>query len=122
MPSSRGARPFVLTVLAFVWSIGLLAAALLAPEYGSATLVDENGLGVLVPVAVPAVISVAVWLALWRKCSRGGPVGGAVAWTGVSILAVFCLIALASIGMFVVPVALLLACAASLTPSGSRSL
>jgi hypothetical protein len=109
-------------VLAFVWSIGLLVAALLAPEYGSATLVDENGWGVLVPVAVPAVISVAVWLALWRKCSRGGSVGAAVAWTGVSVLAVFCLIALASIGLFVLPVALLLGCAASLTPSGSQPL
>ena len=121
-PSSRGARPFVLTVLAFVWSIGLLVAALLAPEYGSATLVDENGSGVLVAVAVPALISVAVWLALWRKCTHGGQVGGVVAWTGVSVLSVFCLIALASIGLLVLPVALLLASAASLTPSGSQPL
>ncbi|HET7048670.1 MAG TPA: hypothetical protein VFI54_10425 [Solirubrobacteraceae bacterium] len=118
MQSSRGRRAFVLTVLAFVWSIGLLAAALFAPEYGSTTLVEENGSGVLLPVAVPAVISAAVWLALWRKCTRGGSVSGVVAWTFVSLLAVFCLLALASIGMFVIPVAVLLAWAVSVTPPG----
>jgi amino acid permease len=107
-----------LTVLAFVWSIGLLVAALLAPAYGSATLVDENGTRVLVVIAVPAVISAAVWLALRRKCTRGGPVSGVVAWTCVSLLAVFCLLALASIGMFVMPVAVLLAWAVSVTPPG----
>jgi hypothetical protein len=41
-------------------------------------------------------------------------------WTCVSLLAVFCLIALASIGMFVIPVAVLLALAAVVTPSGDR--
>jgi hypothetical protein len=35
MRSFRGRRAFVLTLLAFVWSIGLLAVALYAPEYGS---------------------------------------------------------------------------------------
>jgi hypothetical protein len=120
MQSSRGRRAFVLTVLAFVWSIGLLVAALFAPAYGSATLVDENGTRVLVVIAVPAVISAAVWLALWRKCTRGGSVSGVVAWTCVSLLAVFCLLALASIGMFVIPVAVLLAWAVSETPPGDH--
>ena len=64
--SSAGRRAFVLTVLALVWSVGLLAAALFAPAYGSTTLVEENGSGVLLVVAFPAVISAAVWLALWR--------------------------------------------------------
>ena len=120
MRSSQGRRAFVLTLLAFVWSIGLLAVALYAPEYGSTTLVQENGTGVLIPVGIPAVISAAVWLALWRRCTRGGAVGGVVAWTCVSLLAVFCLIALASIGLFVIPVAVLLACATSATPLGDR--
>jgi hypothetical protein len=116
--SSRGRRAFVLTVLAGVWSIGLFVAALLAPVYGSATLVEENGSRVLLVMAVPAVISAAVWLALWRKCTRGGSVSGVVAWTSVSLLSVFCLLALASIGMLVIPVAVLLAWAASVTPLG----
>jgi hypothetical protein len=55
MPSSHGRRALVLTVIAFLWSIGLLVAAVVAPVYGSATLVDENGQGVLLVVAFPAV-------------------------------------------------------------------
>jgi hypothetical protein len=38
----------------------------------------------------------------------------------VSLLVVFCLLALASIGLFVIPVAVLLACATSATPLGER--
>ena len=120
MRSSPGRRAFFLTLLAFAWSIGLLVAALYAPEYGSTTLVQENGSGVLIPVGIPAVISAAVWLALWRRCTRGGAVSGVVAWTCVSLLGIFCLIALASIGLFVIPVAVLLACATSLTTPGDR--
>jgi hypothetical protein len=120
MRSSRGRTAFVLTVLAFVWSIGLLLGALFAPAYGSTTLVQENGSDVLLPVAVPAFISLAVWLALWRKCTHGGRASGVVAWTCVSILAAFCVLALFSIGIFVVPVAALLAWAVSVTPDGDR--
>jgi hypothetical protein len=107
-----------LTVIAFLWSIGLLVAALLVPVYGSATLVDDNGPRVLLVVAVPAVISAAAWIALWRKCARGNRVSGYVAWTCVWALAGFCVLAILSIGIFVAPVAVLLASAASLTPSG----
>lgn len=120
MHSSPGRRAFVLAVLAFVWSVGLLAAALFAPAYGSTTLVEENGSSVLLVVAFPTIISAAVWLALWRRCTRGGAVSGVVAWTCVSLLGLFCLIALASIGLFVIPVAVLLACATSVTPLGDR--
>ncbi len=118
MSSLPGRRPFVLTVIAFLWGVGLLVAALLAPVYGSATRADENGARVVLVIAVPAVISAAVWVALWRKCTRGGRVGGYVAWTWVWFLAGFCVLAVLSVGIFVAPVAVLLACAVSLTPSG----
>ena len=78
MPSTPGRRAFDLTVIAFVWSIGLLLAALVAPVYGSATLVDDNGASVLLVVAVPAVIS-AAGVGDSRGCPRsrrtlsGGP-------------------------------------------------
>jgi hypothetical protein len=117
--SPVGRRAFVFTALALLWSIGLLVAALVAPVYGSATLVDENGLGVLLVVAVPAVLAVAVWIALWRKCTRGGAVSGYVAWACVWVLGAFCLLGILTIGAFVAPVAALLARAASLTPSAS---
>lgn len=116
---SPGRYAFLLTVGAFLWSVGLVGAALLLPAYGSATLVEENGTQVLLPVAVPAVISAVVWLALWRKCSRGGRVAGRVAWVFVALLSGECVVAIASIGIFAAPVAVLLACAAAKTPSGS---
>lgn len=42
---------------------------------------------------------------------------GYLAWTLVAVLALGCLVAAASIGLLVVPVALLLACAAAITRS-----
>jgi hypothetical protein len=101
--------------------MALLVAALVVPVYGSATLVDENSPRALLVVALPAVISLAVWFALWRQCAHGGRVSSYLAWTCVSLLAGFCVLALASVGLFVAPVAVLLARAASLTPSGPLS-
>lgn len=117
--ASPGRRAFTSTILALLWSIGLLIAALTVPVYGSeGTLVDVNGHGVLLVVAVPAIVSLAVWAALLRRCSRGGRVSGFLAWCGISLLAVFCFLAVFSIGLYVAPVAVLLARAALLTPSG----
>ncbi len=109
----------MLTVLALLWSVGLLIAAIAVPVYGSATLVDENGHGVLLVVAVPAAISVAVWIALWRECTHGGRVSRYVAQACVWVLAAFCVMGILTIGAFVAPVAVLLAFAVSLTPTGS---
>jgi hypothetical protein len=102
-----------------MWSVGLLVAALTLPFYSNgATLVDENGQGVLLIVAVPAIVTAVVWLALWHKCSHGDRLSTYVAWLAISLLALFCLAGMFTIGFFVVPVAILLAAAASRTPSG----
>ena len=84
-------------------------------------MVAVNGLGVLGPVGIPLLISAVVWFALHRKCSRGGPIAGYVAWTLVAVLALGCLVAAASIGLLIVPVVLLLGRAAALTPSAPAS-
>jgi hypothetical protein len=118
-PSAHGRSALLCTSLALLWSLGLLVAALVVPIYGSATLADENGRGVLIVVAIPALVTVTVWLALWRRCLRGGRLSGLIAWTGVIALSGFCLLALLSIGIFVVPVVLLLARAVLLTPDRS---
>lgn len=128
----RGRQAFWLTVAAVMWSATLLAAAFLFPAYGSSSafssgarssgslsLVQVNGLGVLIPVGVPLVIAALVWAALHHKCSRGGRLGDYAAWTCIAVLGCFCLVAILSIGIFVTPVAVLLARAVSLTPSGS---
>ena len=49
-------------------------------------------------------------------------VSGYVAWVGVSLLAALCLVGLASVGLFIAPVALLLGWATSLTPAGQDRL
>jgi hypothetical protein len=126
----RGRQAFWLTVAALAWSAVLIGAAFLFPAYGSSssaaqasgsqTLVQVNGLGVLIPVGVPLVVSAMVWAALHHKCARGGRVGDYIARTCVGLLGCFCLLAILSIGIYVAPVAVLLACAVSLTPPGSR--
>jgi hypothetical protein len=134
--SSRGGRwAFGLTVLAFAWGIALLVVAFVFPMYGSSTasapsgvsvpsasstLVGVNGLGMLVPVGLPTLIAAVVWFALHRKCSRGSRPSSYVAWWLIWLLIAFCLVAIASIGMFVLPVAAFLAGAALLTPSGTQ--
>lgn len=128
----HGRQALWLTVASFLWSAMLVGGAFLVPMYGSSstsstgpqssgslTLVAVNGLRVLIPVGVPLVVATLVWVALHRRCSRGGRVGGYVAWTCIAVLGAFCVVALFSIGILVVPVVVLLACAASRTPSGS---
>lgn len=44
--------------------MALLVAALALPIYGSATLIEENGRGVLLVMSMPAVVSAAAWIAL----------------------------------------------------------
>jgi hypothetical protein len=130
--NGRGRWAFALTVASFVWGLALVGAAFVVPVYSveegggsgeavttTSTLVDVNGLGVLVPVALPAAIVVLVWFALHGKCSRGTSRSGGIAWVLIGFLATFCLLAAFSIGMFVVPVALLLAAAAAFTPHHS---
>jgi len=122
----RGRWAFGLTLTAFAWAAALVVGAVLLPVYSvedsgggssSATLVGENGLGVLLPVAFPALVAALVWYALHRKCSRGSRPAELVAWALVGVLLLGCLLAMLTIGIFVLPVALLLLLAAALTPS-----
>ncbi len=128
----RGRQAFWFTIAAFVWSAALVGVAFLLPAYGSSstsstgthssgslTLVQVNGLRVLIPVGVPLIIVVLVWAALHRKCSRGGRLAGPVASALVWMLVAGCFVAIASVGLFIAPVAALLARAAAITPSGS---
>ena len=110
--------------VALIWSAGLIVAAAVAPAYQSttetssgsfnhesATLVDENGPAILLPVGVPLLATVIVGYALWRwEASRGA---GPIAWTFTVLFAGFNVVAMASIGLLMLPVtaALGVACA-----------
>jgi hypothetical protein len=109
--------------VALAWALGLVAAALLVPVYqslsvsssgtvtdGSATLAGVNGWGALLVAGVPLAATMVTGSALWRRAGRQG--AGIVAWAVTGLLVCFNLLAMLSIGVFVLPVtlALVLAC------------
>jgi hypothetical protein len=126
-----GRQAFWLTVAAFAWSAALVGAAFVLPLYGSSstsstgahfsagpTLIDVNGPSALIPMGIPLVVVALVWAALHRKCARGGRIPNAIAWSFAGVLAAGCLVAIASVGLLILPVAALLLCATATTPSG----
>lgn len=110
----------ILLVIATIWSAGLVIAAVLAPAYRgssasssgtvthtSATLVEENGLRVLAPVSVPLLAVGAVTFSLRRRRRHEKPGAGALAWTVLALLGGFTFLAMFSIGVFILPVVVL---------------
>lgn len=116
--------------LALLLSVGLLVAALFVPVYGTesasavpegitavpevtgstGTLVSVNGLGALLVVAVPLIVTLLVALLLQR------PVGTTALIVAVLLTALylgFCVLAILSIGILLLPfgLVLLVACA-----------
>jgi hypothetical protein len=134
--SGRGGLAFGLTAAAFGWAVALIGAAFVVPVYSgmsassdghttvthnySSTLVDENGLRVLVPLGIPVLLVALVWFALHRKCAHGSRWSGGVAWTVVLLLGYFTLLTSISIGGFLLPIVVLLGGAAALTPACTR--
>lgn len=118
--------------VALMWSAGLMVAAAVAPVYGSmtetssgtvthgsATLVDVNGPAVLLPVGVPLLATVLVGCALWRRDASGG--AGPFAWTFTVLLAGFNVVAMASIGLFMLPVSAALGVACAMRQARTQS-
>jgi hypothetical protein len=109
-------------LVAGVYGIALVVAGFVVPVYrstsvsssgdladGSDTLVGVNGGGVVLVLGVPLLATVLVACALWSRSRRGAL---AIAWTLTGLLAAFNLLAMLTIGVFVLPVtaALVLAC------------
>jgi hypothetical protein len=93
-----------------VWSIGLIVSAAAAPAYESttetssgavtseaATLLDENGPVIWLPIGAPLLVTVVVGSALWRREGSRGT--GPIAWSFTMLLAGFAVLAMASIGL-----------------------
>jgi hypothetical protein len=111
-----------LSAAAVVWSAGLVLAALVWPAYstgetsadgvtlGHATLVQVNGTRALVLMAIPLAIS-GVVLAAIRMRRAGARWAGPVAWTAIGVLTIECLVGIMTIGLFILPVPILLAAA-----------
>jgi hypothetical protein len=112
-------------LMAGVYGIALVVAGFVVPVYsstsvsssgdvadGSDTLVGVNGVGIVFVLGVPLLATVLVACALWSRSRRGAL---AIAWTLTGLLAAFNLLAMLTIGVFVIPVtaALILACSTS---------
>jgi hypothetical protein len=117
-----------LAVAAVIWSAGLLVAALVAPAYDgqtttstsqgvtltSATLIQVHGVKAAVIVAIPLLVSAVVGFALYRRRMTGARWTGRVAWVMIGVLAVEALLGIASVGLFMLPVIILLVLAVRL--------
>lgn len=111
--------------IAVLWSSALIAGAFFVPAYssagssgtGTATLVGENGMSALIPIMIPLVLTLAVASALWQR--RHAPSAGPAAWTVTGLLAAFNVLALLSIGVFLLPVTVCLVVACAQHRSGT---
>jgi Mn2+/Fe2+ NRAMP family transporter len=105
---SHARRPWLLMLASIIWAVCVFVG-------GAATLIDENGARVLLVLAVPLVLTLLVCLALGREGARGTRRRRRTAWTLIGVLACFGVVTGFSIGLFVLPIAAMLAGAASLT-------
>ena len=123
-----GRVPAVALLVAAAYGVALVVAAFVLPVYdsdsssstggtsrASHTLVGVNGSGVAVVLAVPLLVTLAVGFALWLRSRWALP----IAWSLTGLLAALNLLAMLSVGIFVLPVtaALVLACARSWPPA-----
>lgn len=114
-------------LIAAGYSAALVAGAFLAPMYqssvsssgevthGPGTLIGVNGFGVVAVIGMPLLVSLAVGCALLSRSRRTAM---PLAWALTGLLAVFNLLAMLSIGVFVLPVtaALIVACSTRRPP------
>jgi hypothetical protein len=123
-----GRVPAVALLLGAVYGVALVVAAFVLPAYDSVsssssggtseasdTLVGVNGVGVALVLAVPLLVTLAVGCALALRSRWSLP----ISWTLTGLLAAANLLAMLSVGIFVLPVtaALVLACARSRPPA-----
>lgn len=126
----QGRRASILATCAVVYACVLVPAAFLAPVYHgetassggvvtktSDTLVGVNGAWVAGLACVPLILTLAGWVGLNLRCRRGSRFGGALGWTVSGLLCVVAVLGLASVGVFVLPAALLFLAAATWTPT-----
>jgi hypothetical protein len=105
--------------LATAWSGALILLALILRQprstsggvnshiAPSVTLVQENGPKVLIPVGLPLALTLCVALLMWSHYRRDRPLLGVGVWVCVGLLLALSLLAILSVGIFILPVAVL---------------
>jgi hypothetical protein len=132
----RGMGAFLAVVGALTWSLGFAVWAYVGAA-GTECIVSAtgetcrstplaHGLGrELLAVLAPAIVCLVAWVLLRRYCTRGEPLARGAAAALAALFAVFCLLAVASVGLLLFPIAGLLVLAVAATepppPAGAGS-
>ena len=127
----KGRTSFVLASGGLLCAAALVPAAFLAPVYSGEsvdssgavvhttnTFVGVNGLWVAGLLSVPLFLALVTWIGLRLRCSRDSVLGTRLAWAAVILLWAFT-VASFSLGVLILPSALLLVVAAKTTPTSS---
>ena len=117
-----------MTTVASVWSLGLVLAALLVPALDGdttsagvatlteQTLVQNQGVWALALVIVPLIACGVVAAAMVYRRREDARWALPAAWSAIGVLAVVALLAITSVGAFMVPAVALLAMSVRLAP------
>jgi hypothetical protein len=117
-------------VVATIWSVALVLAALVVPSSGSdttsdptgltltqSTLAQSKGLGAVALIAIPMLACAVVGYALVREHRERRRAAQPVAWAAIGLLTAESLLGILGVGAFMLPVAVLLALAVRVTRS-----
>jgi hypothetical protein len=124
--SGLSGRQKVVTVflaLATAWSGAVLVLALVLRQPASSnvgsyepigthivsgvTLVQENGAKVLIPVGLPLVLTLGIAFLMWLRYRHHRPLVGIGVWICLGLLLALSLLGILSVGIFILPVAIL---------------
>ncbi len=114
---------FWLATAAVAWAVAFTVWVLTAPFYepgGETILAANEELSVRIALFVPVVISALVWLALHIACRNDSRAARSLGLAAAAILLVFAILTGFTIGAFVLPGAIALTAAATLTPVRRR--
>jgi hypothetical protein len=112
----QGRAPFVLTLLAVAYSVGLLFWVAAVPAFDGETLREYGGPGSLAITVQPLLFSLLMWALLRRRCTTGSRIAIAAAWALGSLYLVWSVVAGLTLAADAFPAAVILLFAVSLTP------
>ena len=114
---NNGEMAAALTVFAFLWGLVLIAWATGYPAYSDgSTIVETNGPGALVPIAIPSALAAVAWAGWHAACARGSRAGLRTGDAAVWVMVFFTFITGFSIGLMTVPGTVMLLLAMALMP------